>query len=87
MSAELRRHCRALGFPICGDDLYAPLAGEYAGKRSAGLFLQSVEVHVPHPTREGEWANATLPEAPKFRRQRERALHGWQYQERARQLE
>ena len=77
---QLRRHCQALGFPICGDDLYAAPGSGFGGKRSAGLFLQSVEVAVASPAADGEWVRAELPEAPKFRRQRERARLGWTYQ-------
>jgi 23S rRNA-/tRNA-specific pseudouridylate synthase len=76
---QLRRHCAQLGVPICGDDLYATKGG-FAGKKSAGLFLQSVEVALPHPADDGSWVNVKIPEASKFRRQRERAALGWAYQ-------
>lgn len=78
---QLRRHCADLGFPICGDDLYVADTFEFAGKRSAGLFLQSVEVEVPHPAEDGRWVHAELPEAPKFRRQRARASLGWAFEQ------
>lgn len=74
---QLRKHCASLGFPICGDDLYAS-AGAFVGKRS-GLFLQSVEVCLPHPTEEGRWLSFDTPEAAKFKRVRERGRMGWEY--------
>ena len=82
---QLRRHCLELGFPMCGDDLYALDGNAFAGKRSTGLFLQSVEVEVPHPSDDSRSVHLTLPEAAKFRRQRERAQLGWAYVNAARE--
>lgn len=79
---QLRRHCAELGHPICGDDLYATAVDGFIGKRSAGLFLQSVEVSVPHPSDDGNWVHVQIPDAPKFQRQRERAKLGWLYNQR-----
>ena len=82
---QLRLHCAALGHVICGDDLYAAEAGRnggFIGKRSSGLFLQSLRVSVPHPDGNGRWVRAEAAEAPKFRRQRERARLGWMHQQR-----
>lgn len=79
---QLRRHCQALGVPICGDDLYARAdLHNFGGKRSTGLFLQSIAVAIEHPTANGTWVHVELPEAPKFQRQRERAQLGWVYEE------
>lgn len=86
---QLRKHCQALGHPICGDDLYAGEDRGFGGKRSAGLFLQAVEIKVPdpsvangfHASPTGAWVSARVPEAPKFRRQRERAHLGWAYEQ------
>ena len=82
---QLRRHCLELGYPMCGDDLYALDGNAFAGKRSTGLFLQSVEVEVPHPSDDSRSVHLTLPEAAKFRRQRERAQLGWAYVNAARE--
>ena len=60
---QLRRHCaEQLRAPICGDDLYAAPGGGFAGKRSAGLFLQSIAVAVPHPAANGTVVEARIPE-------------------------
>eukprot|EP00316_Scyphosphaera_apsteinii_P023544 CAMPEP_0119318332 /NCGR_PEP_ID=MMETSP1333-20130426/46100_1 /TAXON_ID=418940 /ORGANISM="Scyphosphaera apsteinii, Strain RCC1455" /LENGTH=594 /DNA_ID=CAMNT_0007324485 /DNA_START=213 /DNA_END=1997 /DNA_ORIENTATION=- len=78
---QLRRHCADLGFPICGDDLYTTSYRGFIGKRSSGLFLQSVALSLPHPLGEGSCVNVQVPEAAKFRRQRERARLGWTYKQ------
>lgn len=80
---QLRRHCAALGHGLLGDDLHAA-PNQALHKRSGGLFLQSVEVRVRHPEVDGTWAHATIPEARKFERQRERALMGWEFEEQRR---
>ena len=91
---QLRRHCAALGFPICGDDLYASataaadgeaegVAAGFVGKRSAGLFLQSVEVALPYPEGGGRHVHAEVAEARKFARQRERSRLGWEFERKA----
>ena len=72
---QLRRHCAALGHPICGDDLYAAGGGAFAGKRALGLFLQSV-VALPHPDGGGRTVRCEVAEAAKLRRQRERRAGG-----------
>ena len=83
---QLRKHCADLGFPICGDDLYATAGGiangGFIGKKSTGLFLQSVEVRLPHPTEPGRWLSFETPEAAKFKRARERGSMGWEFDQR-----
>ena len=80
---QLRKHCaETLGVPICGDDLYAAADARFIGKRSAGLFLQSVAVAVPHPLDEGRWVDARVPEAAKFGRQRHRGRLGFEHERR-----
>lgn len=80
---QLRKHCADLGFPICGDDLYAAAGGiadgGFIGKKSTGLFLQSVEVRLPHPTEAGRWLSFETPEAAKFKRVCERGRMGWEF--------
>ena len=80
---QLRKHCADLGFPICGDDLYAAAGGiadgGFIGKKSTGLFLQSVEVRLPHPTEAGRWLSFETPEAAKFNRVCERGRMGWEF--------
>lgn len=81
---QLRRHCQMLGFAICGDDLYPTVGGgegSFGGKRSGGLFLQSIAVSVLHPRNDGSWVSAEIPEAAKFRRQRERSRLGWEFEQ------
>ena len=86
---QLRRHCADLGFPICGDDLHAAAggidAGGFIGKKSAGLFLQSVEVRLPHPAEAGRWLTFETPEAAKFKRACERGRMGWEFEQQAQQ--
>ena len=80
---QLRKHCADLGFPICGDDLYAAAGGiadgGFIGKKSTGLFLQSVVVRLPHPTEAGRWLSFETPEAAKFKRVCERGRMGWEF--------
>ena len=86
---QLRRHCADLGFPICGDDLYAAAGGladgSFIGKKSTGLFLQSVEVRLPHPTEADRWLTFETPEATKFKRACERGRMGWEFEQQAQQ--
>jgi 23S rRNA-/tRNA-specific pseudouridylate synthase len=78
---QLRIHAAALGHPILGDDVYM---GEHArGAYGAGsqIFLQSVEVKVRHPSN-GGFVHVRTPEAKRFGRRRERALMGWEFEQR-----
>ena len=74
---QLRRHLAALGHPLVGDDLHD--GGGTLLRASSALMLQSVEVRVRHPTRDGAWVHACVPEARKFGRQRERSWDGFHW--------
>lgn len=77
---QLRVHVANLGHPILGDDLYCDASRV---GRGLPLFLQSVEVRVRHPSGTG-WVNASVEEATRFERRRERARAGWDFETRQR---
>ena len=83
---QLRIACAlGLGAPIVGDDLYHDAANAARTvamlptlppvRRRAGLFLQALELSLPHPVT-GEVVSASAPEMARFAKLRERAASG-----------
>lgn len=81
---QLRIHAAALGHPILGDDLYVGEHGRGAYGAGSHIYLQSVEVKVRHPSGGGigGFVHVRTPEAKRFGRRRERALMGWEFEQR-----
>ena len=88
---QLRIACAVgLGTPIVGDDLYHDEAQAVRRarqlpalppvRRKAGLFLQAVEISLPHPIT-GDELRAHAPEMGRFDKLRERAASGAGYSE------
>ena len=88
---QLRIACAlALGAPIVGDDLYSKRgAGREDAprqrvpplppvRRRAGLFLQALEISLPHPAT-GRTLRVRAPEMRRFAKLRERAASGAAY--------
>jgi len=70
---QLRIHCKELGCPVLGDDLYG---GEHV-LRGKGLYLRSVALRFNHPVT-GEPIAVELPEAEKYASLRRRERARWE---------
>lgn len=60
-SHQLRVHMQALGHPILGDELYAPLAVRQQAER---LLLHAGRIELPHPLRDSATAPMLVCEVP-----------------------
>ena len=83
---QLRIACAlGLGAPILGDDLYHPSAAAARAasrlpplppvRRRSGLYLQAVELSMPHPVT-GAPLSVRAPEMARFGKLRDRAASG-----------